>query len=324
MRLLLVELDRLRSRRAIALMLLGALLLTALLVATALWDTRPVSDAELAHAESQAATAASDPRLQREQEQCAERPEEFFGPGATVAECERVLTPRAADFLPRNTLDLGAMVEHRGVALVVVLTALLILAGVTFAGADWANRSITNQLLFRPRRDVVWLAKAGAVTVAALVASAALVAGFWLVLWSAAQARGLDTSAAVLDDVLWSSVRGVTLATAAALGGYALTMLLRSTLAAVAVVFGFAVVGEALVMSVPVHLATRWSLVNNVFAWLDGGTRVFDTDVTCAPGRGGCEQAYVLGAGHGAAYLGLLLLAALLTSWWSFRRRDIP
>ena len=53
MRLLAVELDRFRSRRAIALMLLGGLLLTAVLVGTALWDTRPVTDAERAEAESQ-------------------------------------------------------------------------------------------------------------------------------------------------------------------------------------------------------------------------------------------------------------------------------
>ena len=41
----------------------------------------------------------------------------------------------------------------------------MVIAGCTFVGADWASGSMTNQLLFVPRRTRVWLAKAAAVTI---------------------------------------------------------------------------------------------------------------------------------------------------------------
>jgi hypothetical protein len=324
MRPLLVELDRLRSRRAVALILLAAALLTALLAATAIWDTRPVSAADRADADLQAATAAADPSLQRDLEQCRANPAEFLGSQGESADCDRILTPRAEDYLNRNALDLGLMVENRGVAVVMLTSALLIICGATFAGGDWSTGSLSNQLLFRPRRLPTWLAKAGAVTLGALVASAVLIGGFWLTMWLTAESRGIVTSDRVLHDVQLMSVRGMALATAGALGGYALTMLLRSTVATIAVLFAYAVVGEALVLAVPVERASQWSLANNVLAWVNDGTRVFDSDITCTPGRGGCIQSYTLGLGHGAIYLAVLLVLAVVLSVLSFRRRDVP
>lgn len=322
MRLLAVELDRFRSRRAIALMLLGGLVVTAVLVGTALWDTRPVTDAERAEAESQVATAAADPRLQREQEQCEQRPQDFFGPGSSVEDCAG-LAPRMEDFYPRNVLELDRVLDNRGMVQVVVVTALLVLCGATFAGGDWHTGSLANQLLFRPRRSQVWLAKAGAVVVASTVAAAVLLGAFWGALLVAAQARGLDVSAAVQTDIWWTSGRGVALAVGGALGGYALTMLLGSTVATLAVLFAYAVLGEALLLTLPFDQVSRFSLAQNLLAWVGDGKRVFDNDVTCLPGLGGCEKSYVLGLGHGATYLGVLLVVTALLSWAWFRRRDI-
>lgn len=322
MRLLAVELDRFRSRRAIVLMLLGGLLLTAVLVGTALWDTRPVTPAERVEAESQVATAAADPRLQREQEQCEQRPQDFFGPGASAADCAG-LTPRVEDFFPRNTLELSRVLDNRGTVQIVVVTALLVLCGTTFAGGDWHTGSLVNQLVFRPRRGQVWLAKAGAVLIASTVTAAVLVGGFWLALVVAARARGIDVPAAVQADIWWTAARGVVLAGAGAVGGYALTMLLAGTVATLAVLFGYAVGGEALLLTLPFDRVSRFSLAQNVLAWIGDGKRVLDSDVTCLPGLGGCEKSYVLGLGHGAAYLGALLVLTSLLSWATFRRRDI-
>ena len=44
--------------------------------------------------------------------------------------------------------------------LVILLAILMMLAGTTFAGHDWASGSVSNQLLFEPRRPRVWAAKA--------------------------------------------------------------------------------------------------------------------------------------------------------------------
>lgn len=322
MRLLVVELDRFRSRRAIALMLLGGLVATAVLVATALWDTRPVTDAERAEAESQVATAAGDPRLQREQEQCEQRPQDFFGPDASAEDCAG-LAPRLEDFYPRNPLDLDRVLDNRGAVQVVVVTALLVLCGATFAGGDWHTGSLANQLLFRPRRSQVWLAKAGAVLLGSTVAATVLVGAFWLALLAAARARGIEVPPSVQTDLWWTSARGVALAAAAALGGYALSMLLGSTAATLAVLFGYTVGGEALLLTLPFDRVSRYSLAQNVLAWVGDGKRVFDSDVVCRPGLAGCEKSYVLGMGHGAAYLGTLLVVTVLLSWAWFRRRDI-
>ena len=324
MRLLLVELDRLWSRRAVVLLILAAVLLTALLAATAVWDTRPVSADERAAAQIQAANATADPLFKKDLAQCREEPTSFLGSEAVPDDCDQVLTPRPEDFLSRATLDLGKVVENRGIAVILLVTALLIIAGATFAGGDWATGSMSNQLLFRPRRPGMWLAKAGAVVLSALVVSAVVVAGFWLTLYLVAESRGITTPGAVLHDIRWTAGRGVVLAAAGALGGYAVTMLLRSTVGTLALLFAYAVVGEALVATLPVDRASRWSLSNNVFAWIDDGTTVFDPDLVCPPGQGGCIQSYVLGIGHGAGYLGALLLLAVVVSLVAFRRRDVP
>jgi ABC-2 type transport system permease protein len=324
MRLLLVELDRMWSRRAVVLLVLAAALLTALLAGTAAWDTRPVSADERAAAEVQARNAAEDPLFKKDLAQCREDPTSFLGSDAVAADCDQVLTPRPEDFMSRATLDLGQTLDGRGVAVVLLVTALLIIAGATFAGGDWATGSISNQLLFRPRRTEVWLAKAGAVLLSALVVSAVVIGGFWLALYLTADSRGIATPGSVLHDIRWTTGRGAVLATAGALGGYALTMLLRSTVGTLALLFAYAVVGEALVAALPVERASQWSLSNNVFAWVDDGTRVFDPDRVCPPGRGGCIQSYILGLEHGAAYLGALLLVAVVVSVVAFRRRDVP
>ena len=324
MRLLGVELDRFRSRRAVVLLLLTAALLTALLAGTALWDTRPVSDQERARAAAQAQLAADDPQLQEDLADCRENPADFFGPDTVAAQCDNFMVPRVEDYLGRAQLDLGRVVDVRGVALIVILTALLIIVGATFAGSDWQTGSMGNQLLFEPRRSRVWLMKGAAVLASGLVAAGLLIGAFWVVLTLVADARGLAPSADVLRDIRLTAVRGTLLAGGAALGGYALTMLLRRTIATVAVLFAYAAAGEALVVSLPMDRAGDWSLANNVLAWVRDGTRVFDDGIRCAPSLDVCDQSYQLGIGHGATYLAVLLLATLVVSVLAFRRRDVP
>ena len=53
--------------------------------------------------------------------------------------------------------------QGSGLAVVVVVSLLLVLAGTTFAGHDWNSGSMSNQLLFEPRRARVWVAKGGVV-----------------------------------------------------------------------------------------------------------------------------------------------------------------
>jgi hypothetical protein len=322
MRLLLVELSRLRSRRAVVLILLGATLLAAIIVGTTVRDTRPVSAADLAQAQAQVDRDLERPRVQRDYQRCLEDPEEFMGPGATEAVCEEML-PQLEWYLYRPQLDLGEQVDQAGLAVLLLLAGVAIVVGATFAGADWATGSMSNQLLFEPRRAKVWLAKAAALAVALAMFSALVVGAFWAVLMVTAQARDIATPAAVSRDIWHTSGRGVVLAAGAGLGSFALTMLFRHTVGTLSLLLGYAVAGEAFAASLPIRKVTQWTLSANTQAWLRHDAEVFDETV-CRGVQDGCEPTYVLTFGHAAWVLGLLLLVVMALSVLVFRRRDVP
>ena len=325
MRLLRVELSRLVSRRAIVLIVLGAALLTALLAGSTIWSTRPVSADDLAHARAQVQEQLSQPGFKRDLQTCQDSPEAFFGPGAQEADCRANLVPRPENYLTRVPLDLDQQQRGNGVAVVVLVAALMIIVGTTYAGADWATGSMSNQLLFEPRRLQVWGAKAAAALLACGVVAAVLLAGFWVALTLVAQARGIGTGPAVRDQIVGMSLRGVALAACGGLGGYALTMLLRHTVGTLALLFAYAAGGEALLTLLPVDGSSRYSPTYNVFAWLRDGVRVYDQSVVCRPGQGpSCDQRLAITLLDGASYLGVLLLLTLVVSVLVFRRRDVP
>jgi ABC-2 type transport system permease protein len=325
MRLLRVELSRFLSRRAIVLILLGAALLVALLAGSTIWNTRPVSATDLAGAKAQVQEQLSQPGFQRDLATCRDSPEDFFGPGARESDCEANLVPKPENYLNRFALDLGQQRDGSGVAVIVLVAALMIIVGTTYAGADWATGSMSNQLLFEPRRLRVWGVKAGAALLGCGVAAAVLLAAFWVALALVAQARGIATDPSVRDQIVSMSLRGVALAAAGGLGGYALTMLLRHTVGTLALLFAYAAGGEALLALVPLDGASRFSPTYNVFAWLRDGVRVYDQSVVCSPSQGPtCDQRISISLLDGASYLGVLLLLTLVVSALVFRRRDVP
>jgi hypothetical protein len=322
-RLVGVELSRFFSRRAVVLLLLAAALLTAVVAGTTIWDTRPVSGAERAAARAQVQQQVASPEFKHDLASCESDPTGFFGPGGTASDCRRDLTPTPESYLGRQPLSLGDEQRSGGVGVVVIITLLMIITGATFAGADWSSGSLGNQMLFEPRRTRVWVAKAVAVTAAGAGAALVLLVGYWLSLLGVAQARGIDTSSAVQQSISWMAGRGVLLAALAGLGGFALTMLLRSTVATLALVFVYVVVGEILLSVSPLEKSGLWSPSNNVFAWVQDGVRVFDQSIACSPGNT-CTQQYTVSLLHGGVYLAVLLLFTLLLSAAVFRRRDIP
>ncbi|NUR07098.1 MAG: hypothetical protein HOQ22_03045 [Nocardioidaceae bacterium] len=324
MRLLRVELSRFFSRRAVAMLLLAAALLTALVAGTTIWGTRPVDAAEQARAEARVQAITSSPEYKRDLANCQESPEDLFGPGADAADCRRLLAPSTADVVGRVPLALADEVDDSGIAVIVIVTVLMIVAGTTFAGADWASGSMSNQMLFEPRRQRVWWAKAGAALVGTGVAAAVLIAAFWVALYLVADARGIGTGAAVQTDIRWMVARGVSLAALAGFGGYALTMLLRHTVGTLAVLFVYAAGGEALISLLPVERSGQYSPAENVFAWIRDGGRVFDSSIDCPVSSAGCDQTFQLTLLHGGAYLAVLVLLVTVVSAVLFQRRDIP
>ena len=98
-------------------------------------------------------------------------------------------------------------------------------------------------------------------------------------------ARHRRAGAPTWTQVAWHVVRAVALAMGAGLGGFALTMVFRHTVATLALLFVYSIGGEIAVNLLPVEGAGRWSVGNNALGWLAIRHRYFDATIDCAPGE---------------------------------------
>lgn len=315
-----VELGRFRSRRAIALLVLLAAVLSALVAFKSAWDTRPMTEQEIATARAQADMEATRSDIAQDLQSCLDDPVKYLGPGSTQQMCRDALVPAARSFLPRAPLDLGGTLDGNGVGIAVLVVCLLVIAASTYAGADWATGAMATQLLFEPRRFRLWSAKALAVGLASAAVAVVTLGGFWATLWLVAESRGISTSEADLVAVGWHLVRAVLLAAAAAIGAYALTMVFRHTVGTLALLFVYSVGGELLV-TLPFEGASRWSLGNNVFGWLEESLHyVSPTECSLA---GACSPIREMTHLDAGLYLLALLLIAVIVSVVTFTHRDV-
>lgn len=318
MRQLRVELTRLRWRRAVVVLLLLALAIPALIGASRIWSTRPVSEAEIAQL-----VRTNAEELQR----CVERPRQF---GLPRSADEQQCTDRIVEwYAGRSPLRLAEEQVGSGLGVVAVLTMLLMLLGTTFAGHDWATGSMSNQLLFEARRGRVWSAKAAAVTLVSLVTATVVSTAYWLVLYGVARLRDLPLREDALLDSLAYGLRGAGFAAAAALGGYALTMLFRSTVATIGVLFAVTVAGGIVLAALDV--SDRWQPAANLAAIVNNGTTYWvPVPESCWSGGeepqpgSECDPEAHLSLGHGVGYYGTALVLVGAASVLTFRRRDVP
>lgn len=322
MRLLSVELTRLRWRRAVVILLAGCVLVPALIFAGLAWNTRPLTDADIRDAQAQVDREAQQPYVQDELARCLEHPRDYSAdPEDPQASCTEMVSPQVEQFLYRPQLDVANERTGSGFAVLTILVGMLMLIGTTFVGHDWASGSMSNQLLFEPRRLRVWAAKAGVVFLTGLVISAAVLAAYWGGIWLLAESRGLQANGHQWELIRNSALRGSVLTAFAAVGGYSLTMLFRSTVATLGLLFAFTVGGSLLIVSVLGSAAERWLVPTNFLAVLNNGY-VYYAGCDGYSDSSGCTAHLTLA--EGATYLGVLLVVAVALSLWSFQRRDIP
>ncbi|MFC6285777.1 hypothetical protein ACFP3Q_01055 [Nocardioides sp. GCM10027113] len=325
-RLILVELTRLRWRRAVAVLLAGCALATAVALGGTAWETRPVSPEEMRSAQAELERDREQPWVQREIARCEKNPD-LHG-AADPAACEELAGPQLDWYLYRQELGVRTAFRTAGLAVITVMLGLLMLVGTTFAGADWNSGSMSNQLLFEPRRARVWLAKAGAVLLLAMATSAVLLVAFAGGLVLLADSRGLEVPPEVPGWVAASAGRAVLLIGAAAVGAYAVTMLFRSTVFTLGAMF--AVVAGATVVLATLGVGEQWYPHKNISAILWDGARYYVESPSACFGRGpapdgvDCSGFGRLELATAARNLGVLLAAAVALSVWSFRRRDVP
>ncbi len=212
--------------------------------------------------------------------------------------CEESYLPQPDWYVYWEQLDLAEERDNgSGLAVVIVLAILMMLAGTTFAGHDWASGSVSNQLLFEPR-TAAGLGRQGRGRHRAdrplrrrrgdrLLAGAGAVAG----------SRDLRVGNGLLLDCLQSGWRGAGVAAAAALAGYALTMLFRSTVAALGILLAASVAG-GIVLAV-IGVDSVWNPGLNIAAVILDGAKYY-AEGPC-PGRSGLRRQHVLGREDAAA-----------------------
>lgn len=325
--LLRVELTRLRWRRAVVVLLAAAVLVPVVIFASVAWNTRPISDGER---EEVAALVDSETEFAREEiVRCVRNPQRFGRPNPPdpQAYCERILLPRAEFYLSREPLRLGDERTSSGIVLVVVLTLLLLLAGTTFVGHDWNSGSMSNQLLFESRRARIWAAKGLVILLVGLVVAGLVMTAYWSGLIALAQSRDIDLADGQTDRIYGQVLRGAVLAAFAGLGGYALTMLFRSTVATLGILFAVSIAGPLLIVLLSFPGSQRLLPQNNAAAVILGGIRFIDYENdACLEGDSDTRNECVIkiSTTGGALYFGGLLLVAGVPSMLSFRLRDVP
>ncbi|MEO6143358.1 MAG: ABC transporter permease [Dermatophilaceae bacterium] len=327
MRLTTVELRRLFSRRITTVALLGALVVTGLMMFGTFQEAKPLSGAELASQQVQLEQAQKDWAANGEQQvkdclaQQAEAqktdPKALFG-------CDH-MEPTAANW-GKPQAKFAELMPSALLAASYLLTFVGFVIGASFVAAEFSSGSMANWLTFEPRRMRVYASKLAAAGLGLIPATVALLglltAGVWLIIRHFSPTVG--TSAKVWGDLGEMGARSLALALAATVTGAAIGVLLRRTVAVLGIAVGYLVLVEG-VFAQALQGARPWLLQLNVNGWLQHGASYFvESCKTDAQGGYNCQGIEkVLSFAHSSAYLGLLVVVAVGLAALVFRRRDV-
>jgi len=326
-RLTKVELRRLFSRRLTAVAILGALVITGLMLFGIFQEAKPLSGPELTQQRAQFDQARKefDANGKQQVQDCLTQqadakkadPKADFGCNQLEPKLANYFKPQAkfALIMP-GTLLAGSY----------LLTFVGFVIGASFVAAEFSSGSMANWLTFEPRRMRVYASKLAAAGLGLVPATVALLglltAGVWLIVHHFNPTGG--TTAKVWVDLGQMGARSLALALAATVAGAAMGVLLRRTVAVLGIAVGYLVLVEG-VFGQALQGARPWLLQLNVNAWLQHGAGYFiQVCKTDAQGGYGCQGVEkVLSFGHGTAYLGLLVVMAVGMAALVFRRRDV-
>lgn len=325
-RLTLVELRRLGWRRlvwAVLLMAVGVVALTLYGVN----DMVRMSSAELANADRYYQEAVQDWEVngERYHEECLqdqEREREATGDDTLDFGCDQMVAPELADF-QWGPESLFVQVNELLAQLVFPMLFLVLLVGATATAAEFGARTIGTWLTFEPRRDRVFTSKVLAPGLWAVPVSVGylvlVVAGVSAVF----RLHGVDDHISNDEwaDLAWVGLRSVALLALVAAAGAAVGLAVRHTAAVLGIVVGYLVTVEILLAQFFPGIA-RYSLSNNILAWVKGG---HEWETWRCPSDGGeCEAiSHVVSTTQAGTLLGLVVAATLLVCWLVFRRADV-
>jgi ABC-2 type transport system permease protein len=329
MRLLRVELTRLRWRRAVLLLLAATFLVPVVLAVVKIIDLGPPPADAYEQAVVQAEREAEQPYVAESIKECEAHPIDYLGERVDdpAAACRESITPQPDQYLPYS-LDLAYEREDSGYVAAVFVGLIAVLIGTTFIGHDWNTGSMSNQLLFESRRLRVWGAKALAVTAATGLTAALGLTAFWLILAGRFWIGGASIPDGVLLGSLEQGWRGAGVAALAALAGFAVTMLTRSTVITLGMLLGVAVAGGLLISFFADDPGWVDPTINVSAVIQDGTTYYVDVPESCysdtPPPGVDCDEERRRSLADGLAYLSILTPVVLAASAASYRRRDVP
>lgn len=327
MRLTKVELRRLFSRRLTTVALLGALILTGLMLFDSFQRAKPLSGAELTSQQAQFDQAQKDWAANGAQMvadcRTAQAEQQKIDPKAIFA-CDQ-MAPNLANW-GKPQAKFAEIMPSTLLAGSYLLIFVGFVVGASFIAAEFSSGSMANWLTFEPRRMRVYASKLAAAGLGLVPATAALLglltAGVWLIVRHFSPT--VVTTAKVWGDLGEMGVRTLAIALAATVTGAAAGVLLRRTVAVLGIAVGYLVLVEG-VFGQALQGARPWLLQLNVAAWLEhGATYYIQTCKTDAQGNYNCQGVEkVLSFGHSSAYLGLLVMFAVGLAATVFRRRDV-
>jgi ABC-type transport system involved in multi-copper enzyme maturation permease subunit len=310
MNLLLSELTRFRSRRAVVLLLAAGFVLSVVITSVTLWNNRPLGEDEIAEAQAQA---------DREVADCVDHPRRYGLREGQTRRCERFFGD-ASQFGTRYIEDFGQLSQSIPLTVMGTMAFMALLAGTTFLGADFASGSLSNTLLFRPNRWQVWLAKIAATALwLTLVAAVTVAVCLGALALLGANIDGTQPTSEQLETLAKRGVAVMTVIVAAGVLGAALTTALRATIATAGIVIGYLLVGEALLRGVADETVTPWLASTRINALVTSPLRVYSYNEMT-----GREKVTLLYLWPSAAYLGVLFAIVLALCAVVFARRDVP
>jgi ABC-2 type transport system permease protein len=317
MRLFRSELLRARSRRLVAMLLVGGMIATVVAMTIAAFNSSPASDTAI-----QAAQA----RYEKNLRSCLAG--EVTEPNAPLPPQYDSLEDLCEDQAGPSLSDAGVWLHDLPVVLMGIATFVILLAawlGASLAGADWTNNTMATLLTWEPRRVRVLLTRAVVVTL--VIAFALLfLQVFFSVVYSAVAA--LFGTTALSPPGLWSDVAAVigrvcVMGVAIGLVAYSVAMVGRSTVASLGALFGYLVLFEGVIAGF------RPTIQSNLFVRAVGvivsQQPILRYAETAAVGSGDSfpqpvvlldvQRAWAVAAVY---VVGLLVLALVV-----FRRRDV-
>ncbi|MEX2458517.1 MAG: hypothetical protein WD770_05985 [Actinomycetota bacterium] len=309
--LLRAELLRLRSRRAIQVLVIGLAVLLLLIVISLFINSsgNPPNEETLEAARRQ---------YEEVLRQC-EGPEIDCGPEFTE-------DLQVEDFYEDPRFILGKDVEVPLLVYAVFATLISFMVGATSMGSEGHHNTLGHLLLWEPRRGRVLLAKAAAAAVATALMALALLCLLFAGMWVVAATRGVTNAPSGFWGETAATIgRASLLAGLAGLLGIAVTSLLRSTAAAVGMGLAYLAALERFLAAFRPEWRP-WMAGDLASAVLTGENRLIVGERLVELPGGGFEHVpieVVIGAGRGLLVLGAYLAVLLAIAILEFRRRDV-